>query len=106
MIGEVERLLDKRVEVDAPTPIGPPRECSNMLLTMPSARRPFSVIFSRLLVSTPTTSSISARLSSSSAPGAVAATDFSSPKSSTERLAKLLTKLSGFLISWAIPAVT
>ena len=31
---------------------------------------------------------------------------FNSSSSSTERLAKLLTKLSGFLISWAMPAVS
>jgi hypothetical protein len=43
-----------------------PRECSNMLLTMPSARRPCSAIFSRLPVNIPIVSSISARLSSPS----------------------------------------
>src|SRR5216684_1976429 len=36
----------------------PPRECANMLVTMPSARRPCSAIFSRLPVSMLTTSSI------------------------------------------------
>jgi hypothetical protein len=35
-----------------------------------------------------------------------AAVCFSSSRRSTDRLAKLLTKFSGFLISWAIPAVS
>jgi signal transduction histidine kinase len=38
-----------------------PRECSSIAFTMPSARLPCSVIFSRLLVSMADTSSISAR---------------------------------------------
>jgi len=76
-----------------------------MLLTMPSARRPCSAIFSRLPVSIPIVSSIPVRLSSSSAPIAGAVVSFNSPSNSTERSAKLLTKFSGFLISWAMPAV-
>src|SRR2546429_584399 len=82
----------------------PPRECNNMLRTMPSARRPCSAIFPRLPVSIWIVSSISARLSPSSLSSAGAAASFSSSSSSTDRLAKLLTKLSGFLISWALPA--
>jgi len=58
-----------------------------------------------IAVSIWTTSSISARLSSSSTASAGAAVSFSSPNSSTDKSAKLLTKLSGFLISWAMPAV-
>src|SRR6266436_10240955 len=54
-----------------------------MLLTMPSARRPCSPIFSRLPVSILTTSSISARLSSSSAgalkSGAIDASEWVGP---------------------------
>jgi hypothetical protein len=82
-----------------------PRECSSMLLTMPSARRPCSAILSRLPVSIPIVSSISVRLSWLSAAIAGAAVSFNSSSNSTERSAKLLTKLSGFLISWAMPAV-
>src|SRR6516162_8913010 len=82
-----------------------PRECCSMLLTMPSARRPCSTIFSRFPVSKRVVSTISAHLAGSSALTARAAS-FSSSNSSTERPAKLLTKLRGFLISWAIPAVT
>ena len=42
----------------------PPRECASMLLTMPSARRPCSAIFSRLPVIRSIVSSNSARASS------------------------------------------
>ena len=77
-----------------------------MLLTMLSARLPCSAIFSRLPVSISIVSSISARLSSSSVAIAGAVVSFNSSSSSTDRLAKLLTKLSGFLISWAMPAVS
>ena len=73
---------------------------------MPSARRPCSAIFSRLPVSISTVSSISARVSSSSAAIAGAAAAFNSSSNSTDSPAKLLTKLSGFLISWAMPAVS
>ncbi len=73
---------------------------------MPSARLPCSAIFSRLPVSIATISSTSARLSSSSAAKAGAAASFSSSSNSTDSPAKLLTKLSGFLISWAMPAVS
>src|SRR5207237_26227 len=51
-----------------------------MLLTMPSARRPCSAIFSRLLVSMPTVSSISARVSSSSPAMPGAAAPFNPPR--------------------------
>ena len=77
-----------------------------MLLTILSARFPCSAIFSRLPVSISIVSSISARLSSSSAVIAGAAVSFNSSSNSTDSPAKLLTKLSGFLISWAIPAVS
>src|SRR5215472_5664071 len=75
-----------------------------MLLTMPSARLPCSAIFSRLPVSIWTISSSSARSSAPSVAIAGRAVSCSSSRSSTERPAKLLTKLSGFLISWAMPA--
>src|SRR5262249_51400199 len=71
----------------------------------PSARRPCSAIFSRLPLSIPIVSSISVRLSWSSAAIAGAVVSFNSSSNSTERSAKLFTKLSGFLISWAMPAV-
>src|SRR5215467_3025246 len=83
-----------------------PREWASMLLTMPSARRPCSAILPRLPVSIWTISSISARVSSASAATAGCVVSFSSSSNSTERSAKLLTKLSGFLISWAMPAVS
>ena len=51
-------------------------------------------------------SSISARFSSPSALIAGAAVSFNSSSNSTDSLAKLLTKLSGFLISWAMPSKT
>ena len=73
---------------------------------MPSARLPCSAIFSRLPVSIAEVSSISARASSSSVAIPGAAVSFSSSSSSIDSVAKLLTKLSGFLISCAIPAVS
>src|SRR5581483_3215116 len=101
VIGEVQRLVDERVDVDLA-----PRECSSIDLTMLSARRPCSPILSRLPVSISIVSSRSARLSSSSVSSAGPAISFSSSSSSIDRWAKLLTKLSGFLISWAMPAVS
>ncbi len=92
------------MSADCRSPL-PPRECASMLLTMPSARRPCSAILARLPVSMPTISSISARVSSPSDVTTGAAVSFSSSSNSTERSAKLLTKLSGFFISWAMPAV-
>ena len=74
-----------------------------MLLTMLSARLPCSAILSRLPVSISIVSSISARVSSSSVAMPGAALSFSSSSSSIDSPAKLLTKLSGFLISWAMP---
>jgi hypothetical protein len=83
-----------------------PRECSSMLLTILSARLPCWAIFSRLPVSITIVSSISVRLSWPSVAIAGAAVSFNSSSNSTDSPAKLLTKLSGFLISWAIPAST
>src|SRR5262249_28904601 len=77
-----------------------------MLLTMPSARLPCSAILSRLPRSISTTSSTAARSSSPSPATAGAVVSFSSSNSSPDSSAKLLTKLSGFLISCAIPAVS
>ena len=74
-----------------------------MLLTMPSARLPCSAILSRLPRSISTTSSTAARSSSPSAATAGAVVSFSSSNSSPDSSAKLLTKLSGFLISCAMP---
>ena len=56
-------------------------------------------------MSIPIVSSIAARFSSPSALIAGAAVSFNSSSNSTDSPAKLLTKLSGFLISWAMPAV-
>ena len=61
VIGEVERLLDQALRSTSRRSPVTPRECSSMLLTMPSARLPCSAIFSRLPVSISTVSSISAR---------------------------------------------
>src|SRR6516164_8732526 len=74
-----------------------------MLRTMPSARRPCSTIFFRFPVSIPIVSTISARLLKCGGSIVWAADSLSSANSSTERSAKLLTKLSGFLISCAMP---
>src|SRR6516225_3657287 len=76
-----------------------------MPLTMPSARLPCSAILSRLPRSISTTSSTAARSSLPSAATAGAVVSFSSCNSSPDSSAKLFTKLSGFLISCAIPAV-
>ena len=48
MIGEIEALLDKSVDVDQPVLAGPRRECSNMFLTIASARLPCCTTLSRL----------------------------------------------------------
>ena len=61
VVGEVQRLIDHRVQIDHAPFGGGPRECSSIAFTMPSARLPCSVIFSRLLFSMAERSSISAR---------------------------------------------
>ena len=48
MIGEVEALLEQRVDVGGPCSPEPSRECSSMFLTMESARLPCCTTFSRL----------------------------------------------------------
>src|ERR1700716_724958 len=80
----------------------PSRECSSMFLTIESARLPCWTIFSKLSFSVCVNSSTSLRVLPSRAAGV--SRSFSSSISSAESAAKLLTKLSGFLISWAIPA--
>jgi Tfp pilus assembly protein PilN len=77
-----------------------------MLLTMLSARTPWSAIFSKLPVNIPMVSATSVRLPSLSVSSAGAAISLNSASNSFESEAKLLTKLSGFLISCAIPAVS
>ena len=77
-----------------------------MLLTIKSARAPCSPIFLRLPVRVAIMSSISLRTESSGGDGGSSRASFSSFRSSTDKLAKLLTKFSGFLISWAIPATS
>jgi len=75
-----------------------------MLRTMPSARLPCCTTLSRLLRSIVVISSICFRvLSSTETPFSVSC---SSSMSSLETVEKLLTKLSGFLISCAMPAVS
>ena len=69
VIREVERLVDEGIEIELAALADTPRECSSMLLTIPSARLPCSAIFSRLPVNISTTSSSSSRLSSPSAAG-------------------------------------
>src|ERR1700704_2270579 len=73
-----------------------------MFLTMESARLPCCTTFSRLPFSICVSSSISSRVLSSSAAGL--STSFSSSINSADSAEKLLTKLSGFLISCAMPA--
>ena len=68
-----------------------------MLLTMPSARLPCSAIFSRLPVSISIVSSISARLSSSSAAIAGAAVSFNSSSNSTDRLGEIVDEVERVL---------
>src|SRR5215472_2358595 len=82
----------------------PSRECKSMFLTMESARLPCCTIFSRLPRSVSISSVISEFIPSSSLTRPIAS--FSSSRSSPETPEKLLTKLSAFLISWAIPAVS
>ena len=75
-----------------------------MFLTIASARLPCCTILSRLPRNVSVISPISARsLPSRYAPRSASC---SSEVSSAEIAEKLLTKLSGFLISWAIPAVS
>ena len=82
----------------------PWRECSSMFLTIESARLPCCTTLSRLpcsivdqLVDLGAALVVERRLSSSSR---------SSSTSSPDSAEKLLTKLSGFLISCAMPAVS
>ena len=82
----------------------PSRECSSMFLTIESARLPCCTTFSRLPLSMCVSSSISSRVLSSIV--ASLSTSFISSISSADNAEKLLTKLSGFLISWAMPAVS
>ena len=74
-----------------------------MFLTMESARLPCWTTFSRLSFSKRVNSSTSSRIFLSSSAGL--STSLSSSVSSAETAEKLLTKLSGFLISCAMPAV-
>src|SRR5262249_38677301 len=79
----------------------PSRECSNMFLTMASARLPCCTTLSRLPRNVSVSSLISARaLSSNDMPFRVSC---NSSINSAETPEKLLTKLNGFLISWAMP---
>ena len=104
MIGKVEALLDDGIDIDRPVFTEPSRECSSMFLTMASARLPCCTILSRLPRNVSVSSAISPRI--------FRLTRFTfrasrnSSISSAETPEKLLTKLSGFLISCAIPAVS
>ena len=73
---------------------------------MLSARLPCWTIFSRLPFSVAVRSSISARRSAATASLSGATAAFSSSSRSLDSSEKLLTKLSGFLISCAMPAVS
>ena len=75
-----------------------------MFLTMESARLPCCTTLSRLPRSVSVNSSISARAFSSIVKPFRASCN--SSINSVESAEKLLTKLSGFLISWAMPAVS
>src|SRR5207249_1117818 len=102
VIGEIEAFLHQGVDLDRA--VFPWRECSSMFLTMASARLPCCTTLSRLPCSVSAISVISARsLLSRLAP---ARASRSSSISSAETAEKLLTKLSGFLISCAMPAVS
>jgi hypothetical protein len=46
VVGEVQCLIDHRVQIDYASFAVDPRECSSIAFTMPSARLPCSVIFS------------------------------------------------------------
>src|SRR6516162_1493886 len=81
----------------------PSRECSNIFLTMASARFSCCTTLSRLSRRVFVSSAISLRVLSLRFPPLRASCN--SSISSTDTPEKLLTKLSGFLISWAIPAV-
>ena len=48
VIGEIEALIEKRVDVGGRCSPEPSRECSSMFLTMESARLPCWTTFSRL----------------------------------------------------------
>ena len=82
----------------------PARECSSMFLTIESARLPCCTTLSRLPCSSSINSADLARLRRRAR--AVPSASLSSSMSSIESAAKLLTKLSGFLISCAMPAVS
>ena len=82
------------------------RECESMPRTMLSARRLCSTILPRLVSSSPATSSSSSRVFSSSFSRDSPRISFISSVSSREISEKFLMKLSGFLISWATPAVS
>jgi hypothetical protein len=84
----------------------PVRERSRMFLTMLSARRPCWAILSRFPFSVAVRSSIPARRSAAIASLSGATESCSSSSRSINRSEKLLTKLRGCLISWAIPAVS
>src|SRR3984893_14488814 len=82
----------------------PWRECRSIFLTMASARSPCCTTFCRFPRSVSVSSPNSARRLSSSA--TALSPSANSSTSSTESPEKLFTKLSGFLISCAMPAVS
>jgi hypothetical protein len=82
----------------------PSRECCSIFLTMASARLPCCTTFSRSPRSVFINSVISPRLFSFGL--ASSSTSCNSSINSAESAEKLFTKLSGFLISCAIPAVS
>src|SRR5215831_17210422 len=82
----------------------PSRECSSMFLTMESARWPCCTTLPRLSYKVPVSSLTSSRTLPGSATGL--STSFNSSVNSDETAAKLFTKLSAFLISCAMPAVS
>src|SRR5262249_5851578 len=82
----------------------PSRECSSMFLTIASARLPCCTTLSRLPRSVSVNSVISARAFWSIVKPFTASCN--SSINSLESPAKLLTKLSGFLISCGMPAVS
>src|SRR3974390_1864902 len=79
----------------------PSRECNNMFLTIASARLPCCTTLSRLPRNVAINSVISSRLFSLRVTSLRASCN--SPISSAETTEKLLTKLSGCLISCALP---
>src|SRR5262249_42213026 len=102
--GEIEAFLDEALISTTRCSPEPSRECSSMFLTMASARLPCCTILSRLPRNVCISSVISPRFFSLTFKSASASRN--SSIISADNPEKLLTKLSGFLISCAIPAVS